>query len=123
MPHGTIRLKVLEVGRDVQRKAVARDPAADANADGGDLFFAAFRPHPHARQPRHAPASMPNRRRATISTSSRSRTYTMHVAAVRLQVEDRIADQLSRPVIGDVAAAAGLEHRDAFALRACPSTR
>ena len=33
----------------------------------------------------------------------------VHVAAIRLQVDDRIADELARAVIGHVAAAAGLE--------------
>ena len=37
----------------------------------------------------------------------------MHVAAIGLQVEDRIADDLAGTVIGDVAAAAGLVHLDA----------
>ena len=37
----------------------------------------------------------------------------MHVAAIRIEIENRIADQLARPVIRHVAAAAGLEHVDA----------
>ncbi len=35
------------------------------------------------------------------------------VAAIRVQVDDRIADDLAGPVIGDVAAAAGFENLDA----------
>ena len=38
----------------------------------------------------------------------------MDVAAIRIQIDDRIADELARPVVGDVAAAAGLEDLDAF---------
>ena len=37
----------------------------------------------------------------------------MDVLSIRLEVEDRIADQLSRAVIGDVAAASGLDDLDA----------
>ena len=37
----------------------------------------------------------------------------MHVAAIGIEVDDGIADQLSGTVIRDVAAAAGLEHLDA----------
>jgi hypothetical protein len=37
----------------------------------------------------------------------------VHVAAIRLQIDDRIADDLSWTVVGDVAAAAGLVHGDA----------
>ena len=37
----------------------------------------------------------------------------MHVAAIRPQIEDRIADDLAGTVIGDVAAASGLEDLDA----------
>src|SRR5215210_5898691 len=37
----------------------------------------------------------------------------VHVAAVRLQVEDRVADDLSWAVIGDVAASSGLVYADA----------
>ena len=31
----------------------------------------------------------------------------MNVAAIRFEVDDRVADKLARPVIGNVAAAAG----------------
>ena len=37
----------------------------------------------------------------------------MHVAAIGIEIDDRIANQLARPVIGHVAAAAGFEHVDA----------
>ena len=39
----------------------------------------------------------------------------VHVAAVGRQLEDRIADHLAGAVVGDVAAAAGLEHLEAAA--------
>ena len=37
----------------------------------------------------------------------------MHVAAIRLQIHDRISDDLAGTVVGDVAAASGLVHLDA----------
>ena len=36
----------------------------------------------------------------------------LHVAAVPVQVEDRVADELPRPVKGGLAAAVGLDHLD-----------
>ena len=37
----------------------------------------------------------------------------MHVAAIGIEVDDRIADELTGTVIGDVAAASGFVHLDA----------
>ena len=37
----------------------------------------------------------------------------MHVSAIGVQVDDRIADDLAGPVVGDVSATTGLEHLDA----------
>ena len=39
----------------------------------------------------------------------------MDVAAIGIEVDDRVAHDLPRPVIGDVAAAPGVEHLDAQA--------
>ena len=47
----------------------------------------------------------------------------VHVAAVLRQLEDRVADELPGAVIGDVAAAAGLEETDAFARQRLPGFR
>ena len=50
----------------------------------------------------------------------------MHVAAIGIEIEDRIADELARPVIRHVAAASGLEHVDAErrqSIRRCEDVR
>ena len=75
--------------------------------------------------PTHTPVR-PFRRRPSMPNSAQREDQRfldvahvlVHVAPVGLQVEDGIADQLTGTVIGDVAAAAGFEHRDAFAARA-----
>ena len=65
------QIEVVEIGGDVEREPVARDPPRDADADRRQLVA----PDPHARE------SLDARRRrcrsraaARISTSSRSRT-------------------------------------------------
>ena len=72
IPHGTIRSKCVEVGGDVQRKAVAGDPSRDADADRREFVVA----DPRRRSvPGIAPAvDAEVGARARISTSSRSRT-------------------------------------------------
>jgi len=58
---------------------------------------------------------------ARIDTVARRRPYqyflevphvAVHVAAVGPQIDDRISDDLPRPVVGDVATAAGLVNLD-----------
>ena len=44
-----------------------------------------------------------------MTASSRSRQYLLHVLAVPVEVEDRVADELARPVVGRLAAAVGLD--------------
>ena len=44
--------------------------------------------------------------------SSRSRTYPVQVAPVAVQVDDRVTDELARPVVGRLAAAVGLDDVD-----------
>ncbi len=39
MPQGTISCEVVEIGGDVQGKAVRGDAARHVDAEGGDLFF------------------------------------------------------------------------------------
>ena len=67
--------EVAEVGRDVQRESVARDPSADADADRRELFLAPGWADPDAGQPRHATPVTPNVPAARMRASSRSRTY------------------------------------------------
>jgi hypothetical protein len=73
-PAGDDQIEVIEVGPDVEREAVRRDPSADANANRGQFLLAPGAPCPDAGQSGHRRASIPNPVAARISTSSRSRT-------------------------------------------------
>ena len=65
---------------------------------------------PHAGEPGHAAGARSRiRSTARISTVFEIADVAMHVAAIGLEIEDRIADELARAVIRHVAAAAGLE--------------
>ena len=94
-------LEVPQVRLDVQGEAVAGHPARDAHADGGDLFVA----DPHAGKPLDAPARNPILGDRTDQHLFDVAHVAVHVTAIRLEVDDRVADQLARPVIGHVAAA------------------
>ena len=99
---------------DVERVAVRRHPARDVDADRGDL---ARRPlEPDARQsfePRRLDAERGERADQRLLEVP---DVLLHVAAVPLQVEDRVADELARAVEGRLAAAVGLDHLDLRAL-------
>jgi hypothetical protein len=91
---------------DVERVAVRRHPLRDVNADRGDL--ARRRREPNARQP------FDSRRVHAESTQRHDQSF-LEVAAVVLdvfavprQVQDRIADELSGPVVRRLPAAIGL---------------
>ena len=69
----------------------------------------------------HAPVSPGTRSAVTpkaaavwMSTCSEIPDVSVNVAAVRLQIHDRIADELTGAVVGDVAAPARLEHAHAL---------
>ena len=101
-----------EVVRSVvtlQREAVAGDPARDADADGRQLLVA----DPDAGQSRDASARRCRNRRRPDQHLFEVAHVPVHVAAIGLEIDDRVADDLAGPVIGDVAAAPGLEHLDA----------
>ena len=68
---GDDQIEVAEVGAHVEREAVARDPAADPDADRRELLVADPDPG-QARDPAGLDAECG---RLRISTSSRSRTY------------------------------------------------
>ena len=80
--------------------------------------------------PTHAPVSPGNRAACDAERRRRPDQHLLEVAnvavdvaAIGLQVEDRIADELAGAVIRDVAAAAGLEDLDPFALPASLASR
>src|SRR6185436_12046613 len=108
------QLKVPEVGANIQREAVARDPSADSYANRRDFFFASLRSNPDARAPRQAAALDATLAERDDQGLLDVTDVAMDVATVGPQIEDRVADELTRPVVRDVAAAAGLGNRVAF---------
>ena len=109
MPQGTISRKKSRSVDHVEREPVARDPALDPDADGADLL----RADPGPGQPRD-PAGL----EAVLAGHPDHHLFEIahvlvHVAAVRLQADDRVADDLARAVVGHIAAAAGLVNLDA----------
>ena len=103
-------VEVPEVHRDVQREAVIGNPAGDSDADGRHLLVA----HPHAREPRGAPALDAEPRQETDQHLLQVPQVPMDIAAVKVQPQNRVAHDLAGPVIGDVAAAARFADLDAF---------
>src|SRR5207249_2197035 len=106
---GNDEVEVIEIGGDVEGKSVAGDPAGKPHADGRQLFPT----YPDAGQSWN-PFSLdseigrcPNQHILQIAH------VTVHVTAIGLQIENRIADDLTRTVIRDVAAAPGLMDFDA----------
>ena len=63
--------------------------------------------------PSMAPASTPNAAQARAITVFQVADVLVDVSAIRLEVEDGIADELARAVVGDVAAAPRLAQLDA----------
>jgi hypothetical protein len=96
-----------EVGIDVEGEAVARAPTCDLDADRGDLLGV----DPHAGEPRLGVGFDPE-------IGQRADEHGLELAHVghdiaetvapRGKRDDRIADELARAVIGDVAAAVGV---------------
>jgi len=99
--------EIVEVGVDVERETVAGDPASDPEADRGQFLAA----HPHAREAVDAPRGNPVIGGRANENLLEIADVAVHVAAVRGEVEDRVAHDLAGPVVGDVAAALDLEER------------
>jgi hypothetical protein len=102
-PAGDDQAEVVEIGRDVQRETVTGDPTGDSNAYRCEFVL----PDPHARQTLLAVGHDPE-------ISGRSDQYLfqianvpMDVAAVGIQIQDWIPDDLAGTMISDVATSAG----------------
>src|SRR5690242_8018884 len=94
-------LEVAQIGRMIQSKAVRRDPAADVNADGGDLFPV----HPYAGAALQPPG-IDFELRERIGDDGLDRPHIRdYVALPFSQIEDGIADNLAGAVISNIAAA------------------
>ena len=106
---GDDQAEEVEIGRDVEGKPVAGHPSRNAHADRADLGV----PDPRSAQP-----CDPSRREAVVGADADHHLFeiahvTVHVATIGIEIDDRIADELPWPVVGHIAAAAGLEHLDA----------
>ena len=109
-------LKVAQIRCLIQRESVRRDPAADVHADGADFPLDSIQT-PVA--PGSRPLSMPKSAKRVDNRLLHRAHVRDDVALPLAQIENRIADDLARTVIGDVAAAIGLVKCDAGA-RAAP---
>ncbi len=94
--------EIAEIGVHVQREPMAGDPTRDPHADCPDLLVA----DPNSRQAgdsRSGDAELRDRSNQHFFDVAH---VAVNIAAVRFEVDDRVADKLAGPVIGHVAAAA-----------------
>src|SRR6476659_4542793 len=101
-------MEVVDVGGDVEGKAVAGHPARNPDANRRQFVV----PHPHPSEPLDTAGDEP-----VIGGGSDERFLevphiAVDIAAIRLEVENRVSDDLAGAVVGDVAAAAGLMELD-----------
>src|SRR5262249_51426549 len=99
----------------IDRNAVQRDPALDADANGCDLVLAsgalAGPAHPHAYAIPAPLTRYPKVRQRAHDPFFEIVNETAHVPPAAVQVEHRINDALSGAVIGELAAAPAGMHR------------
>src|SRR5690348_16360744 len=80
----------VDVGRDVEGKAVARDPPRNPHANRADLFLT----NPRAAETHHAPG-----REAVVRADADHHLFEIahvlvHVAAIGIEIDYRISDEL-----------------------------
>src|SRR4051794_31867335 len=100
---------MLEVGRHVQRETMAGDPPRDADTDRRQLFV----PDPHPGQAFDSAGLDPVVCGGADENRFQIAYVAVNVAAERIQVDDRITNDLAGAVVGDVAAAPRLVDGDA----------
>src|SRR5262245_32492616 len=105
---------MFELRFDVESDAVEADPFAQPHADGGDLVFArparAFALHPNAHAAvAHFALHVEARQRADEPAFEISDELG-HVALTLAQIDHHVGHALARAVIGELAAAPGLEY-------------
>src|SRR5712672_386107 len=107
--------EMAKVGIDIEADAMEAYPALHPDADGGDLVLAALAlvppAHPDADPVLPALAADVEVRERTDQPFLQVSHEPAHVAAAPPEVKHRIGDALARPVIGELAAAAGGKHR------------
>ena len=110
------QLKMLEIRLDVQGQSVHRTPTTQPNPHGTDLsieFPAAFRRHPDPGGLGIPFASDPVHRESADHRLLEEAEIGVDAQAQSVQVEDRIKDQLTGTVVGDVTTPIGLGKFDA----------
>ena len=111
IPQGTMPVKWVRSGLHIQRHAVEGHPAAHAHADGSDLVFPAAIAHDPDADAALAPFALDVELRQRADQPFLEVVHIFaHVGLAALEVEHHIADALAGPVIGELPAAAGLEH-------------
>src|SRR5205807_940816 len=102
--------EVIEIRAHVERETMRRDPSRDAHADRGNLVVA----NPDAALPVGAFGGDAEFGDGADQHFFEFRDVLAHIAIAFAEVDDWIADELAGTVIGDVAAARGLEKTDAL---------
>src|SRR6266576_2168754 len=111
---GNDPLELGEVRHDVQREPMPRDPLLHVNPDARDL--PAPPPGPYAGVTRVPPGGNAQAGERVDQRLLQGAEIPVEIRLVAGQVDDRVADQLTRPVEGHVAAALDLEDLDAVAV-------
>ena len=112
MPHGTMWSNMARSGSTLRAKPCIERPRVDPHADGADLPRpAGARPgvDPDARvaASRPTPPGQAEVARASMTSCSTACTWPGRRSGPIGTVEDRVADELARAVVGDVAAPVG----------------
>src|SRR5437868_13427649 len=98
-------MEIAQVGVDIERKPMRRDPAGNVDAHSNKLVV----PYPDARQTWIA-SGLNVVRRGDLNEDLFKRTHVpRNIAAVFGKVKNRITDQLTRTMIGDVATPVSLK--------------
>src|SRR5690606_31732850 len=114
----------VQLRRQVEREAVAGDPARDAHADGTDLpryeralltgpRSSGCRVHPEANLAGHGAALHTERLHELVHDAREVVHVAAHVLTMRRKIEDGVGHELSGGMQRDVAAAAAADHLDA----------
>ena len=104
-------LKIRKIGVEVQREPVGRDPAADVNADGGDLAAV----HPNAGQAGNALGSDGEIGERIDEDLFEGSDVEMHVLVPARKIQNGVAHDLPGTMICHIAATVGFVKSDSGA--------
>src|SRR5579883_1844779 len=113
---GNDEVEKAKIGGDVVGEAVGSDPAADVDTDGGEFLVGnvARRLDPDAGFAGNAIGGDAEIGGGANHGFFEGANVPVDIAAVAIEIEDGIADDLAWAVIGDIAAAIGFAEFDAF---------